>query len=231
MKRKIIKIDEAKCNGCGQCIPDCPEGALAIVNGKVRLVKDSLCDGLGVCVGRCPFGALTIEEREAAPYDEEEVQSRLAQANPHFGCPGLMARHWEPKSDSEPEHPGQAPASALRQWPVQLHLLSPRAPYFQDADLLIAADCVAFSFADFHRRFLAGKTLVIFCPKLDNSQQLYVDKLTAILLHNNIKTITTVHMQVPCCSGTVAFVEEAVKLSGKSLPIKDYTISLQGDVL
>jgi Fe-S-cluster-containing hydrogenase component 2 len=238
MKRNIIKIDEDKCTGCGECIPDCPEGALAIVDGKVRLVKESLCDGLGACVGRCPTGALTVEERDADAFDEHEAEKNMkahaAQASQPVeprqyqgGCPGKMMKLWS--GESKPVQ--AAGGSALRQWPVELKLLNPLAPYFQNAHLLIAADCVAFAFGNFHQRFLEGKALVVFCPKLDNAHEEYIEKLSLILKQNNIQSLTVVHMEVPCCSATTHIVEQALKLSGKSLVIKDYTISLQGEII
>ncbi len=234
MKRKIIRIDEEKCTGCGECIPDCPEGALQIIDGKARLVKESLCDGLGACVGRCPIGALTIEERDAEEFDEAEAQKNMqhvpkpitAMVQPQ-GCPGKMMQQWRGANQSVPA----AGASALRQWPVELKLLNPEAPYFDNAHLLVSADCVAFAFGNFHQRFLEGKVLVIFCPKLDNSNEEYVEKLALILKHNHIQSLTVVHMEVPCCSATTHIVEQAIAQSGKSLVIKDYTISLQGEII
>jgi len=239
MKRNIIRIDEEKCNGCGLCVPDCAEGALKIVNGKVKLVKESLCDGLGACIGRCPTGALVVEEREADAFDEEEVKRNMEKAHaPHQpfhrpahagGCPGSMAMQWgnKPKASTQEV----AGSSALAQWPVQLKLLNPRAPYFQDADLVIAADCVPFSYPNFHARFLKGKVLVIFCPKLDHANEEYIEKLTEILKINTIKSISIAHMEVPCCSGTTYIAEEALKKSGKNITVKDYTISIQGEII
>ena len=236
MKRNIIRIDEAKCTGCGECIPDCPEGALKIVDGKVKLVKESLCDGLGACVGRCPFGALTIEERDAEAFDEQEAQKNMDQAgdrehhqhsHSHTGaCPGGMMKQWERPADSVSIGAG----SALRQWPVELKLLNPDAPYFQDAHLLVCADCVPFAFADFHHQFLAGKVLVVFCPKLDNALKEYIEKLSLILRRNNIRSISVVHMEVPCCSATVHIIKEALKLSGKEISVEEHTVSLRGEV-
>jgi ferredoxin len=238
MKRNIIKIDEDKCNGCGICIPNCAEGALKIVNGKIKLVKESLCDGLGACVGRCPTGALVVEEREAESFDEEEAKKNMAQAQtPHQpshkpahagGCPGSMSMQWnKPKADVQEALSG----SALAQWPVQLKLLNPRAPYFQNADLVVAADCVPFSYPNFHVRFLKGKTLIIFCPKLDHANDEYIEKLTEIFTINTIKSISIIHMEVPCCSGTVHVVEEALKAAGKNITVKDYTISIKGEII
>lgn len=245
MKRNIIKIDEEKCNGCGACIPDCPEGALKIVNGKVRLVKESLCDGLGACVGKCPVGALIVETREADEFDEaaaeqnmESARKKQAQESLPCGCPGTMVKSWDLAKEikgaeitEEISINKDAARSALRQWPVQLHLLNPRAPYFQNADLLIAADCVAFSFANFHQRFLRERRLIIFCPKLDHALESYIEKLADILRFNDIKSVTVVHMEVPCCAGTVSLTEEAIRRSRKNLVIRDYVISLQGEIV
>lgn len=245
MKRNIIKIDEDKCNGCGECVVDCAEGALQIIDGKARLVKESLCDGLGACIGHCPTGALTIEERVADSFDEKEVekhlsalQGKIPQAHAHHhqhppsGCPGQMAKQWDaPSKATFASTPTSAPVSALRQWPIELKLVNPSAPCFKNAHLLIAADCVAFSFGNFHQRFLEGKSLVIFCPKLDQSTQEYIDKLSLIFMYNDIQSLTVVHMEVPCCSGTTHIVQEALKRSGKQIIIKDYTISLQGEII
>ncbi|HSA30460.1 MAG TPA: 4Fe-4S binding protein [Candidatus Omnitrophota bacterium] len=237
MKRNIIRIDEDKCTGCGDCITDCPEGALKIINGKAKLVKESLCDGMGMCVGKCPTGALTIEVREADAFDEAEAQKNMnaAQSKKEVhhhgggGCPGSMMQQWNRQS-TQPTV-SVSGGSALRQWPVQLHLLNPSAPYFQNADLVVAADCVPFSYPNFHERFLKNKVLVIFCPKLDNSRDAYIEKLTDILKENNIRSVTTVHMEVPCCGGTVSYIEEAIRNSGKNVILKDYVISIRGEII
>lgn len=237
MKRKIIKIDEEKCTGCGDCVVDCAEGALQIVDGKAKLVKDALCDGLGACMGTCPTGALMIEERDAEAFDEEEVEKHLVNQQQGLtaqkddlpcGCPGSMAKQWDKPAQSVAVGTG---GSALRQWPVQLHLLNPAAPYFDNADLVIAADCVPFSYPNFHKRFLQGKILAVFCPKLDQGIASYIEKLTEILTQHEIKSITTIHMEVPCCSGTVKIAEEALRRSGKQIIMKDYTISLKGEIV
>ncbi|MBN2484035.1 MAG: 4Fe-4S binding protein [Candidatus Omnitrophica bacterium] len=235
MKRKIIRIDEEKCNGCGECVPNCAEGALQIIHGKAKLVGDALCDGLGACLGECPMGALTIEEREAEEFSEDKVkehlwplQAYLSQS--HQGCPGMMAREFTRHPQSVPNVTGNQP-SALGQWPIQLRLLNPRAPYFKNAELLVAADCVPFSYANFHNRFLQGKIVIVFCPKLDNAHDEYLEKLTEILKANDIKSITIVHMEVPCCTGTVRLVEEALKNSGTHIVVKEYTISLHGEII
>lgn len=272
MKRDMIKIDEARCTGCGLCIPNCPEGALRVIDGKARLVSDLACDGLGACIGHCPEDAIIIEKREAAPYDEHKVMETIVKAGPKVirahldhlrdhgqadylgqalaylrthgipvppdtagsaaqagGCPGSTMMDF--RGPATPAATPALAASQLRQWPVQLHLVNPRAPYFQDADLLVAADCVPFTYADFHNRFLAGRVLIIFCPKLDGSNDLYVDKLTEIIENNNIKSITVLHMEVPCCFGTGQVVEEAVKRSGKHIAIGDHTISIRGGII
>lgn len=242
MKRNIIKIDDEKCNGCGECIPDCSEGALKIVDGKLKLVKESLCDGLGACVGRCPFGALTVEVREADEFDEEEAEKNMKEvemnmqhvqesnnsSNLGCGCPGTMMQQWE---DSESDVSVVNKESALRQWPVELKLLNSSALYFQNAHLLVSADCVPFAFSDFHHRFLQGKILVVFCPKLDNAHEEYIEKLESILKNNDIRSITVVHMEVPCCTATTHIVEESLKRSGKNVVLKDCTISLQGEIV
>jgi Pyruvate/2-oxoacid:ferredoxin oxidoreductase delta subunit len=228
--RKIIKIDDAKCNGCALCIPNCAEGALKIVNGKARLISDKFCDGLGACLGHCPEDAITIEERNAEDFNEEAVKTHLneqkhASSNNHFKdmtftCPGsrvIDRRDNISRLESE-----------LRQWPIQLNLVPAHAPYLRDADLLIAADCVPFSYANFHIDFLRGKTLVMGCPKFDNAEH-YIEKLTDILKMNNIKSITLVNMEVPCCFGLQQIAEEAIKNSGKILPLRQTIISVQGE--
>ena len=279
MKRQIIKIDEEKCTGCGLCIPNCPEGALQIIDGKARVVNESLCDGLGACIGHCPEGAIEIEEKESEPYNEEQVmknlinqgenvvKAHLEHLKAHYqeeylkqalkfltennmeidmndsndknekgklpcGCPGTMAiDKRNQKHTTEVASIDKKIDSELRQWPIQMTLLNPSAPYFQDADLLIAADCTAFSFGNFHKKFLKDKTLIIFCPKLDTDLGMYVEKLTSIIKNNNIKSITITKMEVPCCSGVSRITEEAVKKSGKNLIIKEYTISLDGELI
>ncbi len=214
-KRKIVKIDEEKCTGCGLCITNCAEGALKIIGGKARLVKDIYCDGLGACLGHCPEGAITIEEKDALAFNEKETKKHLAV------CPGSAAKMLEPK-DSAGEF-------ALANWPIQLKLVPVDAPYFKNADLLIAADCVAFSYPDFHRNLLKGKSLIIGCPKLDEGD-LYIEKLSEIFKANNPKSVTVAHMEVPCCFGLNHIVSEALKLSGKKIPLKEITLGIQGGV-
>ncbi|NHQ59266.1 4Fe-4S binding protein [Chlorobium sp. BLA1] len=284
MKRQIITIDETKCTGCGECIPGCPEGALQVIDGKVRLVSDLFCDGLGACIGHCPTGAMKIESREAEPYDEKRVMhesiakggpnviaahlSHLIEHNeqvylqqaleylkeqgianplpsssahaPHNhgahggGCPGSKMMDFRDSGSSSgaaPAHPASLQVSALRQWPIQLHLVSPQAPYFQGSDLLLAADCAAFAVGDFHAKFMTGKSLGIACPKLDSDMDIYVDKLAAMIDHSNINTITVVIMEVPCCGGLMSIVAEALKRASRKVPVKKVVISLKGETL
>ena len=245
MKRKIIRIDEERCNGCGLCVNGCPEGALQIIGGKAKLVKDQYCDGLGACLGECPEGALTIEERDADEYDEAAVrkhleQSRVAEAavnhaapaKTECGCPGAKMMVLSDPVASENACGGADAGPAkfeLRQWPVQLTLVPPDAPYFQGADLLLAADCAPFCVPDFHRRFLKGKAAAVGCPKL-NDAEFYINKLTKILIASDIKSITVAHIEVPCCSGLIHIATEAVKASGKNVPVTEVTIGIRGAV-
>lgn len=292
MKRKIITIDEEKCTGCGLCIPDCPEGALQIIEGKARLVSDLFCDGLGACMGTCPEGAISVTEREAEPYDEQAVmgvivpqgeavirahldhlkshgedglyaqavsylaghqipipkdiptqpgqgqgqgvQQHIRQRGHQYqasGCPGSAPQQFSQQGDTSEARQGEGKISSeLSQWPVQLRLISPANPVFKDADLLIAADCVPFAYGDFHRDFLKDKILVIFCPKLDEDIEEYSEKLAAIMTAHTIRSITIMHMEVPCCSGTVAVVRKALQQSGKTIPVHEYTIGIRGDI-
>jgi ferredoxin len=283
MKRKIIRIDEEKCDGCGACIPNCPEGALKIIDGKARLVGEIMCDGLGACVGRCPVGAITIEEREAAEYDERQVMAHIAKIGPtavqdhlmHLkehgehallaqalaflketqptvssaqkaarpldfglprssGCPGSRSMSFAPVlalATTMRKESGTPRASALRHWPVQLHLISPRAAHYQGSDLLLAADCVPFAMANFHEDYLSGKTLAIACPKLDEGQEVYREKLTALVDEAQINSLTVITMQVPCCSGLVRLAQAAVAAAHRKIPVQSIVISLQGEVL
>lgn len=240
MKRPIIHIDETKCDGCGLCVPACREGAIQIVDGKARLVRESYCDGLGECLGHCPQGAITMEEREAEAFDAEAVElagpaTRVEPAaparGPVGGCPGsrILSRPFE---DTEP--PAGAPAggapSHLRQWPVQLHLVPVEAPFWQDADVLVAADCTAFALGDFHERLLKGRRLVNACPKLDETST-YVGKLAAIFARNDIRSVTVAVMEVPCCGGMMRMVEAARAASGKDLPLRIKRVSLDGQMV
>lgn len=278
-KRKIITIDEKKCNGCGLCIPNCPEGAIQIIDGKARLISDLFCDGLGACIGHCPQGAISIEEREAVAYDEKKVMSNivlqgkntikahllhLKEHNEHKylqlaldylrennienplleeaqavlkgcsamgGCPGSKILDFrQPAHQAQADQSGKRP-SELRQWPVQLHLISPAASYYQKVDLLLAADCTAFTLGDFHRDYLKGKALAIACPKLDQDKDVYVEKLTALIDEAQINTLTVIIMQVPCCGGLVGIAQEALNQAKRKIPLKTIIVSLQGEVL
>lgn len=281
MKRKIITINEEKCTGCGVCIPDCPEGALQIIDGKARLISDLFCDGLGACIGTCPEGAISVIEREAAPYDEKSVMENIVRqgqgviaahldhlighgekglyhqaleflkekyisvpphknvpvgsdrpdsgSHPFVGCPGAMARSIQ-RDHQKPGHQMEQTESELRQWPIQLALLTPAAGYFDGADLLIAADCTPFAYADFHRDFLAGKILIMFCPKLDSDIEGYIAKLSEIFTRHRIKSVTLVHMEVPCCSGVGYVFRQALKKAGTEIPAHEITISIQGQI-
>jgi NAD-dependent dihydropyrimidine dehydrogenase PreA subunit len=304
MKRKIISIDEKKCTGCGQCIPDCPEGALQLIEGKARLVSDLFCAGLGACIGTCPEGAIAVIEREAVPYDEWTVMKNIAPqgaaviqahlehlaghgqtgfynqaieyliendipipdhkaperksapaspcgTHPAAGRMGEGVCHPEPQ-DPLPfaSCPGSAPrsiprggryglprqpaggttGSELRQWPVQLALLNPAAPYFDNADLLISADCVPFAYPGFHAEFLKGRILIIFCPKLDADIEGYITKLAAIFTQHTIRTITLLHMEVPCCSGVRYVVDKALAKAGVTIPIDEKTVTIEGKI-
>ncbi len=250
MIRNIVRIDQDKCNGCGLCVPSCAEGAITIVNGKAILAADNLCDGLGACLGDCPQGAITIIQRDSAEFDEAAVEDHLkkigrAPAPPHAapvpapaasppshgGCPGSRAMTFAPVASPAPSTPGGAEPrpSRLRQWPVQLNLVSTTAPYFQDADLLIVADCVPFACGDFHRDFLAGKALVIGCPKLDDNR-FYQEKLTELFRLSSVRSITVLRMEVPCCGGIVVVARQALADSGKDIPFTEVTIGLDGSV-
>jgi ferredoxin len=231
--RKIVRIDEDKCNGCGECIPNCAEGALRIVDGKARLVSDVYCDGLGACLGVCPRDAIAVIERDADDFDlaaAEEHQTAASRTEcPAAVCPGAALVHAGIEADAPAPEPGGSSPSRLRQWPVQLQLVPVTAPFFDGADLLLAADCVPFALADFHDRLLSGKRLLVGCPKLDDAAH-YADKLAAILEQNDVKSLTVVHMEVPCCFGLVALAREAVGRSGKRIPVSDVTVTVQGEI-
>lgn len=234
MKRDILKIDEELCNGCGQCVPNCHEGALQIIDGKVRLVSELMCDGLGACIGHCPEGAITIETREAEPYNETLVMDQIrthVHGHEGGGCPGSRTMVIEKPETitNRTELPDQP--SELRQWPVQMHLVNPNAPYFRDSDLLLAADCVAFSMGDFHSKHLKGKSLAIACPKLDHNTEVYVEKLTAMIDSAKINTITVMMMEVPCCGGLLQMVSKALANAARKVPVKKMFIGINGGVL
>ena len=230
MVRRIIQIDENRCNGCGLCAKACHEGAIGMVNGKAKLLRDDYCDGLGDCLPACPTGAITFVEREAAAYDEAAVRAKKqAQGQPQFqGCPGSRAQAIRQEEQGE-ENTVQAVPSQLRQWPVQIKLAPIRAPYFDGANLLIAADCAAYAYGNFHADFIRGKVTLIGCPKLDGVD--YSEKLTEIIRQNEIKSVTVVRMEVPCCGGIQNAVVNALKNSGKFIPWQVVTISTDGRIL
>jgi NAD-dependent dihydropyrimidine dehydrogenase PreA subunit len=302
MKRDILKIDEELCNGCGQCVPNCHEGALQVIDGKVRLVSELMCDGLGACIGHCPEGAITIEKREAEPYSEASVMEQMTgkgqntiiahlkhlkdhgeteylkegvqylrenksiltfklddvihevhnhgkppvaiqekQIHNHLlvhehnhgggGCPGSRPIVIEKRNHSEEtDAPGDQP-SELRQWPVQMHLLNPNAPYLRGADLLLAADCVAFSMGNFHSKHLRGKSLAIACPKLDHGTDIYIEKLTTMIDTAKVNTITVMMMEVPCCGGLLKMVLDALSKATRKVPVKQMITSIAGEVI
>ena len=278
MKREIIKIDKEKCNGCGECIPACPEGAIQLIDGKARLVSDLVCDGLGACVGDCPEDAITIEKREAKPYEEEKVmenlipqgkkviRAHLQHLNEHgeneyleqaekflqekgievpeykkgetmenqCGCPGSQAQKLKKKEQSKHKSEQQGKpdkiSSKLQQWPVQLKLLNPDAPYFENADLLVSADCVPYAYGDFHRKFMEDKVVITFCPKLDQNIEKYTDKFEYLFKNRDINSVTVLNMEVPCCKGTLKIVQEAINRAEKGVPISNYTITIDGEI-
>ena len=232
MIRKIVKIDQEKCNGCGLCIDACHEGALQLINGKATLVSESYCDGLGACLPECPMGAISIEEREAQPFDEEAVKQHIMQKTEETlpcGCPGTQVRAMERPVNSLAQQ-SQAPVeSQLRQWPCQIRLVPANAPYFRNAHLLVAADCTAYAYASIHQDFMRNKITIIGCPKLDDVD--YSDKLTDILKYNDIKSVTVLKMEVPCCGGLAYAVRNALIQSGKMIPWRVVTISIDGKVI
>lgn len=269
MKRKIIKIDEKICNGCGDCIPNCPEGALQVIDGKVRLVSDLFCDGLGACIGHCPQGAITVEERDAAEYNETKVMENIVRQGKNVilahlkhlkdhnevkylkeaenflkvmnivipdltskqsscSCPGSKVMDFRSEKNTNGPRDEVSLDSQLRQWPVQIRLVSPSASYFENADLLIAADCVPFAYANFHQDLLRDKILLVGCPKLDDLKN-YEEKFVQIIKMNNIRSVTYVHMEVPCCLGMIEPLKLAIKESGKAIPFKEVTISIKGE--
>lgn len=229
--RKVVKIDEKKCNGCGICIPSCAEGALKIIDGKARLVSDKYCDGLGACLGECPQGAISIEERPADEFDEAEAhyqqQAKEVTEKPVCGCPSSPVREIEPCESEDEQRANQQ--SQLRHWPVQLALVSATAPFLNGADVVLAADCTAFAYAGFHHDFLKNHTLLVACPKLDNFKS-QLDKLTQIIAKSGLKNLTVVHMEVPCCSGLVFMSKKAIAASGNNIPLKEITIGVNGDL-
>ena len=288
MKRDIISIDEDKCNGCGVCVPNCHEGALQIIDGKVRLISDLLCDGLGACIGHCPAGAITIEQRESEPYDEIKVMELMAPKGMNTvvahlkhlkehnevaylkqgmayliqnaqqlnfkiedvkravhqqpaedegsgcngGCPGSKTIAFNPNDlKMDTERINGSLQSELRQWPVQLHLINPSASYFVGADLLVSADCTAFTLGDFHQNWLKGKSLVIACPKLDQGKEIYLQKLITLIESSKVNTITVLIMEVPCCGGLLNIVEMAAHRAQRKVPVKAVTVGIKGEIL
>ncbi|MEN6307579.1 MAG: 4Fe-4S binding protein [Anaerohalosphaeraceae bacterium] len=243
--RNIVKIDENKCNGCGLCVNACAEGAIQMVNGKAKLVSDVYCDGLGACLGHCPQDAITIEQRDAAEFDEKATHVYLEQmkvkakpavpavskpAGGGFVCPGMRMQSFEKKAPAVAITASTPAESQLVQWPVQLKLVSPMAPYFMESDLLLAADCVPFAMGDFHQTLLKDHSVAIFCPKLDDCGA-YVDKLAQLISHNKLRSLTVVHMEVPCCSGVGRIAQAAIAQAGVPMEYEDITISLQGEIL
>lgn len=238
MIRKIIQIDQEKCNGCGLCVEACHEGAIGMVNGKAQLMRDDYCDGLGDCLPTCPTNAITFVEREADAYDEEAVKANMEKKNGHpetlaCGCPGTHSKMLKRETSTAAPAPvattNAAMESQLQQWPVQIKLVPVNAPYFDNANLLIAADCAAFAFGDFHNKFMKNKITIIGCPKLDEGD--YTEKLTAIIKNNNIKSVTVARMEVPCCSGIANATINALRASEKMIPWQVVTISTDGKII
>ncbi|MBR5429160.1 MAG: 4Fe-4S binding protein [Firmicutes bacterium] len=227
MLRKIIRIDEEKCSGCGACAAACHEGAIAMVDGKARLTREDYCDGLGDCLPACPVGAISFEEREAAAYDSQAVAAAQSRQAPAGGCPGSQARLL--RQESAPAASAPAAASELRQWPVQIKLSPVQAPCFDGCDLLIAADCTAYAYGSFHQDFMRGRVTLIGCPKLDGVD--YSEKLTRILQANDIRSLTVIRMEVPCCGGLENAVKRALQASGKRIPWQVVTVATDGRLL
>ena len=233
MVRKIIKIEESKCNGCGLCVSACHEGAIGLVDGKAKLLRDDYCDGLGNCLPVCPVEAISFDEREAMEFDEAAVKANMENSQPETlacGCPGTHSRSFE--RERECEHLPEQPVTAqthLNQWPVQIKLVPPAAPYFKNANLLVAADCAAYAYGNFHNEYMKNRITIIGCPKLDEGD--YSEKLTAILKMNDIKSVTVARMEVPCCGGIENAVKTALKDCGKMIPWQVVTISTDGRII
>ena len=236
LMRKIVKIDDEKCNGCGVCVPSCAEGALQIINGKAKLISEQYCDGLGACLGECPQGAIIIEERKAEEFNEEAVEHHLQTKESvsdelPCGCASTTVTQFERKTSSATSTAEITEATSkpmLTHWPVQLTLVPPFAPFLQGADLVLAADCVPFAYAGFHQDFLKDHALVVACPKLDDFEA-HLRKLTELLRHSEVKSLTAVHMEVPCCFGLVHMAQQAIQASGKDIPFREITIGVKGD--
>lgn len=290
MIREIVKIDEELCNGCGDCVPNCHEGALQIIDGKARLISELMCDGLGACIGHCPMGAITIEKREAEEYDEIVTISQMIKSGKNTvfahlkhlqehgetgflnealtyikanrdmmpfqisevhqllhgdkkenhshsgggsacGCPGSAAQSFNPAGMKMAAVPSGEVPSEITQWPVQLHLINPAASYFNGTDLLVAADCAAFAYGNFHNQFIRGRKMVIACPKLDQGKDIYVQKLVKLIDESRVNTITVVIMEVPCCGGLSQMVQMATQMASRKVPVKEVVIGIKGDVL
>jgi NAD-dependent dihydropyrimidine dehydrogenase PreA subunit len=274
-KRKIIKINEDLCNGCGACIPNCPEGALQVIDGKARLISDIFCDGLGACIGHCPQDAIITEERDAETYNEKKVMENIIKAGKktilahlkHLkdhgeqaylkqalevlqekdiavpftvepektqhtacGCPGAQMKDFTKEKEMKKDEHG-ARQSHLRQWPVQLHLIPPNAPYFQGTDVLLVADCIAYAVADFHKNHLQGNSLAIACPKLDSDQEMYLEKLISLIDEAKINSLTVMTMEVPCCRGLLSLAQQAAAQAKRTIPIKSIIVSIRGEIL
>lgn len=236
VKRKIIKIDDELCDGCGSCVPSCAEGAITVVDGKARVVAEKYCDGLGACLGECPKGALTVEEREAEEFDETAVEEYLSSREkeetvPEIpmaqGCPSARLQTFVPK---RPAQEPAAQASALSHWPVQINLVPPTAPFLKGANLLVAADCAPVAYPNFHRDFLEGKVVMVGCPKFDDVQG-YVEKFADIFRSANIKSVTVLDMEVPCCSALPRIVKRGMELARKKIPLEEIVISARGEIL
>lgn len=273
-KRKIIKINEEKCNGCGACIPNCPEGALQVIDGKARLISDIFCDGLGACIGHCPQDAITTEERTAEPYSERKVMENIIKAGdktilahlnhlkehkettylkqalavlkeknieipfkeghttPHntCGCPGAKTMDLTEEKKQQKTKPG-VQASYLVHWPIQLHLISPNASYFQSSNVLLVADCVAYALGDFHNNHLKGKSIAIACPKLDTNLESYLQKLIALIEEAYISSLTIMTMEVPCCRGLLTLAQQAASQSSRKIPMKSIVVGIKGTIV
>ncbi|MEW5909848.1 MAG: 4Fe-4S binding protein [Thermodesulfobacteriota bacterium] len=243
IKRKIIQIDEELCNGCGECVPSCAEGTLQIIDGKARVVSDNLCDGLGACLGECPQGALSIIEREAEEFNEHAVEAHLKKremnASPGkpvvlTGCPSAAVKQFSPVSPCDEANRPSAfqsvERSALSHWPVQIRLVPPTAPFLKGADLLVLADCVPVAFPSLHREFLKGRAVMMGCPKFDDVQE-YIDKFAEVFKIAGLKSITTVVMEVPCCSALPMIVKKGMEKAGKSIPMEKVVVSTRGEIL